>query len=85
MKQLLESSRDSLDQGGMLAVYDAHIDAEKTGPLAVAEYSVLLMFSTEGKCYSVGEMEELLTGAGFKDIQYRPTAANRSLITATRA
>ncbi|MCK5108481.1 MAG: hypothetical protein KAR25_02205, partial [Methanosarcinales archaeon] len=53
---------------------------EKDGPLAVAEYSVLLMFLTEGRCYSISEMEEVLVEVGFSEITYVPTVANRSVI-----
>jgi hypothetical protein len=83
-RELMRKSYRALPPGGMVAVYDAHINAEKNGPLEVAEYSVLLMFATEGKCYSVGEMEDMLTEAGFKDVSYIPTVAYRSLITAKK-
>jgi hypothetical protein len=49
-------------------IQDAHINTAKNGPLPVAEYSVLLMFASEGKCYSISEMK------------YVPTVANRSVI-----
>jgi hypothetical protein len=68
----------------MLVVHDAHINADKSGPLHVAEYSALLMHSTEGKCYSIGEMEELLGGLGFENVRFTPTAAARSIITARK-
>jgi predicted nicotinamide N-methyase len=83
-RELMHKSYRTLSPGGMIAIYDAHINAEKTGPLPVAEYSVLLMFSTEGKCYSVKEMEDMLLQAGFEDIRYIPTVAYRSLITAIK-
>jgi hypothetical protein len=83
-QELMHKSYRALPPGGMVAVFDAHINAEKNGPLPVAEYSVLLMFSTEGKCYSVKEMEDMLTEAGFEDIRYIPTVAYRSLITAIK-
>jgi hypothetical protein len=83
-RELMRKSYRTLQPGGMVAVFDAHINAEKNGPLEVAEYSVLLMFATEGKCYSVGEMEDMLTDAGFEDIRYIPTVAYRSLITAIK-
>lgn len=82
---LLESSHRALPQGGMVAVFDAHINAAKDGPLPVAEYSVLLMFSTLGKCYSTGEMEGLLSRAGFGGFGCVPVAAHRSLITAIKS
>ncbi|MGV3756760.1 MAG: methyltransferase [Verrucomicrobiota bacterium] len=81
VRKLLENSFAALKPGGMLIVHDAHINEDKSGPLPVAQYSALLMHSTEGKCYSLGEMRELLTEAGFTDMQYQPTAADRSIIT----
>ena len=68
----------------MLIIHDAHINEDKTGPISVAEYSVLLMFLSEGKCYSITEMKEMLDKAGFRDFNYTPTILNRSIITARK-
>jgi hypothetical protein len=68
----------------LLAIHDAHLDANKSGPLHVAEYSTLLMHSTEGRCYSIAEMEEYLCGFGFVEIEFKPTAAARSVIAARK-
>jgi predicted O-methyltransferase YrrM len=84
VKTILKNSFNNLKNGGMIILHDAHINKSKTGPLSVAEYSVLLMFLSEGKCYSIGEMQELLKEAGFIDIKYKPTILNRSLITAKK-
>lgn len=85
VRLLLAASFRTLEPGGMLVVHDAHLNAEKTGPLPVAEYSALLMSVTEGKCYSVAEMEALLTETGFVDVRFAPTVADRSIVTARRA
>jgi SAM-dependent methyltransferase len=79
---LLAQSFRALAPGGLLAIHDCHLTTDKTGPLPVAEYSVILMHSTEGKCYSIGEMEALLIEAGFREIRHTPTAVDRSLVTA---
>lgn len=84
VQTLLERSFDALAPGGMIVIHDAHINADKTGPLPVAEYSVLLMFSTEGKCYSVKEIGDFLEGMGFVEAQYVTTVAYRSLIMAKK-
>lgn len=84
VQRLLNQSYESLESGGMIVIHDAHINADKTGDLAIAEYSVLLMYACEGKCYSIREMEEYLLQAGFVDVVYTPTIANRSLITARK-
>jgi hypothetical protein len=81
---LLERSAAVLPPGGLVVVHDAHLNAEKTGPLPVAEYSALLMHSTEGRCYADAEMRQLLTGAGFEGVQVVPTVADRSAVTARR-
>ena len=81
VEKLIENSYRNLESGGMIMIHDARMNADKTGPLPVAEYSVLLMFSTEGKCYSILEIGEILSNSGFSDIKYIQTAANRSVIT----
>ena len=84
VKQLLEKSFAALPSGGLLVIHDMHLNAEKTGPLPVAEYSVILMHSTEGKCYSLGELAELFAQVGFRNLTYTPTAADRSIVTAVK-
>ena len=84
VRQLIAKSFDALPAGGLVVIHDAFLNAAKNGPLHVAEYSVLLMHSCEGRCYSTAEMEEYLTNAGFRDIAYRDTAAARGIMTATK-
>lgn len=82
VRHLLAASFAALAPGGWLVDHDTHINETKTGPLAVAEYSVLLMHSTPGKCWSLTELAEMLNDIGFADIGSRPTAADRSAILA---
>jgi predicted O-methyltransferase YrrM len=84
VRPLLAASFAALPPGGLLAIHDCHLDAEKSGPAPVAAYSALLMSVTEGKCYSIAEMETLLTEAGFRSVRLEPTAADRSVITALK-
>jgi hypothetical protein len=84
VEQLLSKSFASLQPGGMIVVHDAHINLDKTGPLPVAAYSAMLMTITEGKCYSEQEMADFLARAGFSNVQYFPTVADRSVITARK-
>jgi SAM-dependent methyltransferase len=81
---LLAKSFAALPPGGTVIIHDAHVNREKNGPLAVAAYSVFLMSSTEGKCYSIGEMESMLAEVGFADFEFRPTAVEHSVITARK-
>lgn len=81
---LLQRSSESMESGGMVIIHDAFINAEKSGPLHVAEYSALLMHSTQGKCYSTAEYEEMLVEAGFEPRPYEDTVAARGFMTAIR-
>lgn len=85
VREILAKSHRALAPDGLLVIHDAHINKDKTGPLPVANYSALLMHSTEGKCYSIGEMRSYLHDAGFDWLDHQPTACDRSFILARRA
>jgi SAM-dependent methyltransferase len=85
VRRLLAKSAAALPEGGMIVIHDAHINAEKTGPLPVAAYSALLATITEGKCYSQKEIGDFLAEAGFGEFTFEQTAADRSVITARRS
>ena len=84
VKALLARSHEALAPGGLLVIHDAFINATKTGPVHVAEYSALLMHSTQGKCYSTAEYAALLDEAGFTPGDYHDTAVARGFMTAVR-
>jgi hypothetical protein len=84
VRELIRKSFDALPAGGLIVIHDAFLNAAKNGPLHVAEYSVLLMHSSEGRCYSTREMERYLTDAGFRNAVYADTAAARGVMTATK-
>jgi predicted nicotinamide N-methyase len=77
---LLKNSYDALNKGGAIMIHDAHINPDKSGPLSVAEYSIFLMFSTYGKCYSMNELGLIMESVGFVNIKEIKTIGNRSLI-----
>jgi predicted O-methyltransferase YrrM len=81
---LLGKSFAALPPGGLVIVHDAFLDAAKTGPLHVAEYSVLLMHASEGRCYSTAEMAGYLEGAGFVEPLYVEGAAARGILLARK-
>jgi predicted nicotinamide N-methyase len=84
VRRLLSKSFEALASPGLIMIHDAYLNAAKNGPLHVAEYSVLLMHSSEGRCYSVSEMETYLNDAGFRDVTYAAGAAARGVMTATK-
>jgi O-methyltransferase domain len=84
VRRLFVASFAAPPPGGWIVNHDTHINAEKTGPLPVAEYSVLLMHSTPGKCWSVGELGAFLEQSRFTDVACRPTASDRTVVLARR-
>jgi predicted nicotinamide N-methyase len=84
VRRLLTKSFEALASPGQILIHDAFLNAAKNGPLHVAEYSVLLMHSSEGRCYSVAEMEGYLKDAGFRNVAYVAGAAARGVMTATK-
>jgi 3-hydroxy-5-methyl-1-naphthoate 3-O-methyltransferase len=73
-----------LEPGGSFVDHDTHINEAQTGPLPMAEYSVLLMHSTPGKCWSVGELAAMLGEEGFGDVATRTTAGDRTAVVARK-
>jgi acetylserotonin N-methyltransferase len=84
VRRLLRASADALPEGGMIVIHDAFLNTRKTGPLAIAEYSVLLMHVTQGRCYSAAEMEAWLAETGFSSQGMVPTALGRSALVAVK-
>jgi predicted O-methyltransferase YrrM len=81
VRDLLKKSFVALPPGGLVLVHDAYLNPDKTGPLHVAEDSVLLMHSSQGRCYSTAEMERYLTDAGFREFTFSASAVARSVMT----
>jgi hypothetical protein len=50
----------------------------------VAEYSVMLMHATQGRCYGMGEMDAWLRSTGFVDCLELPGGAARSGLIARK-
>ena len=84
VRRLLERCFGALAPGGWLVDHDAHVNQDKTGPLPVARYSVLLMHTTAGKCWSVAELEAMLEQVGFGEVDGRPAGPDRSVVVARK-
>jgi 3-hydroxy-5-methyl-1-naphthoate 3-O-methyltransferase len=85
IEELMKKSFDTLPSGGLLMIHDAHLNNEKNGPMAVAEYSAFVVHHVaRGRCYSFGELKECLEKAGFSTVSYSENACDRSIITARK-
>jgi len=84
VRRLLSASAAALPAGGTLLVHDTFLNDEKTGPLPIAEYSVLLMHVTQGRCYGRAEIAAWMADAGFDVGALVPSAAGRAALVARR-
>ena len=84
VQRLLQASSAALSKGGLLIVHDAFLDADKTGPVAIAGYSVLLMHVCQGRCYSVAEIDQWMREAQFTPSVSIRTAVGRSALVAVK-
>lgn len=85
VRELMRRSFAALPPGGWLVDHDIHINDDKTGPPAAAAFSVLMVHTSTGKCWSMPELREMLEEAGFVDVASRPTAGGCSAVVARRA
>ena len=79
---LTRKSFESLPPGGRIVVHETLLDDDKAGPLAAAGYSVaMILWSADGGQYSGPELCEMLAGAGFGQIETKPTFGYYSIVT----
>jgi predicted O-methyltransferase YrrM len=84
VERILRKSLGSLPAGGLLVAHEAFLDEDKAGPLPVAEYSTILVTITQGRCYGVQEIAEVMERVGFEGVRWFDTAADRSAIVASK-
>ncbi len=84
VEALLAKSYAALPAGGLLVAHEAFLNAEKTGPRAVAEYSTILVSITKGRCYGTGEIRDYMGRVGFVDVSHFETGGDRSAIMARK-
>ena len=71
--RLLRKAAASLNAGGMIMVQEFILDDSKDAPLFPALFSLNMLIGTpEGQSYSEGEIVEMLTNAGARDIRRIP-------------
>jgi O-methyltransferase domain/Dimerisation domain len=79
---LTAKSFESLESGGRIVLHEILYHDDKSGPFAAVGLSMVMMGWTEGEQYSGAELSAMLTDAGFRDIEVRPTFGYYSIVTA---
>jgi hypothetical protein len=79
---LAKKSYDSLESGGQIVIHEMLLNNDKSGPMAAAGLFMTMLLCTEGNQYSAAELSAVLTEAGFKEIEVKPTSGYWSLVIA---
>ena len=79
-KYLAKKTYDALPLNGVILLHEMILNEDGNGPLVTACFTFNMFIETEGKQFTFGELEELLTEAGFKDIGVIPTYGTFSVV-----
>jgi SAM-dependent methyltransferase len=71
----------SLKPGGRIIIHERPYDEGRTGPLAIVAMTMLALLRGEGGRYSAQDYADMLSDAGFVDIEVKPTTGYWSIIT----
>lgn len=81
---LARKSFDALPPGGRIVLHEILYRDDKSGPLAAAAYSLMMVGWTEGEQYAPQELSAILGNAGFGSIEVIPSFGYYSLVTGVK-
>lgn len=83
-EHLARSAFEALPGGGRIYIHEVLLDDTKTGPRAATSFSLHILLFAEGKQYTIDELDALLRGAGFTDVELTPSYGYYSLVSARK-
>ncbi|MBW4669494.1 MAG: methyltransferase domain-containing protein [Cyanomargarita calcarea GSE-NOS-MK-12-04C] len=81
---LAKQSFEALPKGGRIYLHEVLLSDTKDTPLVATSYSMCMVWWTQGKQFTAGELTKLLLGVGFEDVSVTPTHSYYSLIYAVK-
>jgi len=83
-RHLARASFEALPPGGRIYLHEMLLADTKDGPLPAVSFSMAMMFFTDGKQYSLGELRDILEESGFGDVGVTPSYGHYSLVSARK-
>jgi len=77
---LAQRAHEALEPGGRIFLHEMLVAEDGSGPVTTAAFSVV-MLGTQGRQYSFAELEQILTRAGFVDVDARPSYGYYSVVS----
>jgi len=82
---LARRAYEALSQGGRIFLHEQLLAEDGSGPVTTASFSMLMLLGTHGRQYSFTELQQILTSAGFTDVDARPTYGYYSIVIGRKA
>jgi cyclopropane fatty-acyl-phospholipid synthase-like methyltransferase len=83
-RTLARLAHTAMRPGGMIFVHEMLLQTDRCGPVAVAAEGVSMATLTGGQQFTAEELTEILSAAGFSDIEVFPSFGYYSIIKAVR-
>jgi len=83
-RRLAASAFAALPSGGRIYLHEMLMNDEGSGPLHAAAFSIMMLFGTRGRQYSLAELKAILEGAGFTGVTAAATYGYYSLVSARK-
>jgi hypothetical protein len=81
---LAKKSFAALPSGGRIMLHEALMNDNADGPATTASFSILMLYGTQGRQFSLPEFSGMLGEAGFVDCDAQATCGYYSLVTARK-
>jgi O-methyltransferase domain len=79
-RELARRSFGALAPGGSINLHEMLISDDGSGPRITASFAMLMVAGTQGQQYSFAQLRDILTDAGFVDIEIRRTTTTHSIV-----
>ena len=83
-RKLAAGAFAALPSGGRIYLHEMLMNDEGSGPLPAAAFSIMMLFGTRGRQYSLAELAAILKGAGFRDVAATASYGYYSLVSAAK-
>ena len=82
---LARRAHEALEPGGRILLHEQLLAEDGSGPVTTAAFSMLMLLGTHGRQYTFSELEQILSSAGFVDIDSCATYGYYSVVSGRKA
>jgi O-methyltransferase domain/Dimerisation domain len=82
---LARRAYEALPPGGRIFLHEMLLAEDGSGPVTTASFSMLMLLGTQGRQYSFSELRQILTSAGFDDVDSCATYGYYSVVSGRKA